>query len=335
MALLNNPDMFTAAEMTDTVNKLPGTVYRFGSMFEQVGSRTTKIDIEIMQGRLTLVSDSPRGSVPEPLGRRQPERRITTIPATHLAQADVLSPEDIQDLRAFGTTELATQESIVNDKLTIMKRNLDMTLEYHRVGAVKGVVMAPAGRELVNIYDVFGVTKKTQAFIFPATTQKSSNPVLDAILAAKRAAEEAMGGNPYSRFEAIVGSNFYDNLTGCALVREAYSLWAANLSSFGDNDFRKRGFTYGGVTFYEASETVGGKSLVDDDKGHLYPVGPGIWRVYNAPADWMEAVNTMGRQYYARMDERPKSRGFDIEVQANPLTLCLYPEALVELTITA
>ena len=49
----------------------------------------------------------------------------------------------------------------------------------------------------------------------------------------------------------------------------------------------------------------------------------------------MGYVNTIGLEYYARMDEKPKGRGFDLEVQSNPLTLCTYPEALVELTFKA
>ena len=335
MALFNNQDMFTSAEMTDAVNKLPGTVFRFSGMFEPVGSRTTKIDIEVLNGRLTWVNDSPRGSAPEMLGERQPTRKLKTITTTHLAQADGLAPEDIQDVRAFGSTELVTAATVINDKLINLKRNLDMTIEYHRLGAIKGVVMDPDERVLHDIFDTFGVSKQTETISFPAASPKNSNPVLKSIMQAKRKVEEAMGGNPYLRLEAIIGSNFYDMLTGNELVREAYNLWAANLSSFGDNDYRKRGFTYGGVTFYEASEVIGGKTLVDADKGHLYPVGPGIWKEYYAPADWMETANTIGRQYYARMDERPRSRGYDIEVQANPLTLCLFPEALVELTASA
>lgn len=335
MALLNDSTMFTSAEMTDAVNKLPGTAYRFAGLFEQTGVRTTKVDIEVLNGRLTWVNDSPRGSVPDYLGTRQPERKIKTLTTTHLAQADALAPEDIQDVRAFGSTELTTAATVINDKLATMKRNLDMTLEYHRIGAIKGVVMDPDGRVLHDIYATFGVDKKTQGFTFPKTASEDANPILSAILGAKRKVSEAMGGNPYGRLEAVIGSNFYDRLTGHKLVREAYNLWAANLSNFGDNDYRKRGFTYGGVTFYEASDVVGGKKLVDDNKGHLYPVGPGIWKTYYAPADWMETANTIGRQYYARMDERLKSRGYDLEIQSNPLTLCLFPEALVELSVAA
>ena len=49
----------------------------------------------------------------------------------------------------------------------------------------------------------------------------------------------------------------------------------------------------------------------------------------------MGYVNTIGLEYYARMDKKEKSRGIDIEVQTNPLTLCTYPEALVELDFKA
>ena len=319
--------------MTDAVNKLPFHKMRFSEMFEEKGVRTTHVGLELQYNRITLVPDSPRGANPEQLAGRSQKREVKTLSTAHLAQADVLAPEDIQDVRAFGTTELVTAATVVNDKLTILKRNVEMTREMHRLGAIKGKILDADGKtELLNLFDVFGVTQKKATIAFPSNVPDADNPILAAILGAKRKAEAAMGGNPYSHFEAIIGSNFYDKLTGHALVRAYFQDWLARKADYGDNDYRKRGFTYGSVTFYEASEVVGGITLVDPDKGHLYPVGPGIWKVYNAPADWMETVNTIGLPFYARMDERRLGRGFDIEVQANPLTLCVYPEALVELT---
>ena len=35
------------------------------------------------------------------------------------------------------------------------------------------------------------------------------------------------------------------------------------------------------------------------------------------------------------MDPKDRGRGYDLEVQSNPLTLCMFPEALVELTFKA
>lgn len=332
MALLNNGNFFTSVEMTDAVNKLPLAPMRFAAMFEEKGVRATEVGLELKRSRITLISDSPRGTPPDYNG---PDRReVVTIQTTHLAQADLLTPEDIQDVRAFGTTELTTAASVVNDKLAVMKRNVDMTREMHRLGAVKGIVLDADGKtELLNLFEVFGVKQRKVSVTFPATAPDDNNPILAAILNAKRQAQAAMGGNPYSHFEAVIGSNFYDRLTGHALVRKYFEDWLARKAGFGENDYRSRGFTYGDVTFYEASDVVGGITLVEPDKGHLYPVGPGIWKAYNAPADWMETANTIGLPFYARMEERRMGRGFDIEVQSNPLTLCIYPEALVELTV--
>ncbi len=336
MTLLNSATTFTASEMTDAVNKLPLAPMRFGRMFEEKGVRTTQVALELKEGRITLISDQPRGAEPEYLGGRGQKREIKLLSCTHLPQADTLSPEDIQDVRQFGSTQLTTPASIINDKMAVLKRNLEMTREFHRLGAIKGIVMDADGKTVLhNIFDTFGKSRIRMDVTFPSQAKDDANPILAAILAAKRSAEQAMQGNPYSHMEAIVGSNFYDKLTGHKLVRRVFEDWLARKENFGDNDYRKRGFTYGSVTFYEASEVVGGQKLVDDDKGHLYPVGPGIWKTYNAPADWMETVNTVGLPFYARMDEKLRGRGYDLEVQANPLTLCLFPEALVELSVKA
>lgn len=336
MSMLNKDNFFDCVEMTDAVNKLPLMPMRFSSMFESAGVRTTTVGLELLHNRITLISDQQRGSEPEFLAGRGRKREIKTLTTTHLAQADVLAPEDIQDVRAFGSTELVSAATVVNDKMSILKRNLDMTREFHRLGAVKGIVLDADGTTVLhNLFDTFGVKQKKFEVAFPSTAPVSENPILKAVIGAKRAAEQAMGGNAYYRFEAIIGSDFYDMLTGHELVRKYFEDWLARKADFGDNDYRSRGFTYGGVTFYEASEVVGGQKLVENKKGHLYPVGPGIWKQYHAPADWMETANTVGLPYYARMDERLRGRGFDIEVQSNPLTLCIYPEALVELTAKA
>ena len=333
MPMLNSGDTFTAVEMTDAVNKLPLALTRFSGMFEEKGVRTTTVALELQAGRITLIADQQRGAEPEYLGGRGQKREVKVLSCTHLAQADTIAPEDIQDVRAFGSTELVSAASVINDKMAVLKRNLDMTREFHRLGAVKGIVLDADGATVLhNIYNTFGVTPIRKNIAFPASWAANEDPVLASIVAAKRAAEAGMQGNPYHHFEAVVGSDFYDALTGHELVRTLWKEWLSRQQDFGDNDYRKRGFTYGGVTFYEASEVVGGRQLVAPTKGHLYPVGAGIWKMYNAPADWMETVNTTGLSFYARMDERPRSRGYDIEVQANPLTLCLYPEALVELT---
>lgn len=333
---INYPNLFTAVQMTDSVNTLPAMPMRFAPLFEAKGVTTTKVMLDLKLGRIVLVKDSERNTDPENLAGRGAKRSAKIISTAHLALADVLSPEDVQDVRGFGSTELVTPETLLNDKILQLKNNIAMTLEFHRLGAIKGVVMDADGTTVLHdIFDTFGCTKKTETISFPATAPENANPILTGILKAKRKAEAAMGGVPFTRLECIIGSDAYDMLTSHALVRKYFEDWLARKQDFGANDYRQTGFTYGGVTFYECSDVVGGRTMVAEKKGHLYPVGPGIFKTYYAPADWMETANTIGREFYARMDEKLKGRGYDLEVQSNPLTICTFPEALIELDFKA
>ena len=174
---LNWPDTFSVVEMTDAVNKLPLMPLRFGGMFETTGIPTTHMAFDYKRGRINLIPDSPRGSNPEYVTGKGGKRQVKVLSCTHLSQADTLSPEDIQDVRAFGSTEPMTVESVVNDKLSALKRNLDMTLEFHRLGAIKGIVLDADGSTVLHdIFDTFGVTQTKQDLSFPALWKRTRTP---------------------------------------------------------------------------------------------------------------------------------------------------------------
>lgn len=336
MPMQQYPTVFDCTEMTAAINKLPALPVYFRRLFEVKGVRTTTVSLDIRKGRIVLVSDSERNTAPESLAGRGAKREWKHLSCAHLAMSDTLAPEDLQDVRAFGSNEPISAAEVYNDKMQQLKNNLTATMEFHRLGAVKGVVLDADGTNVLHdIFQTFGVAKKTQDIAFPKTAADDANPILTGILKARRHVEAAMGGTPFSHIECVIGSDAYDMLTSHILVRKYFEDWLAHRQDFGDNDYRKRGFTYGGLTFVERSDVVGGHTLVEGKKGHVYPVGPGLFKQYHAPADWMETVNTMGLEYYSRMDVKPKGRGVDIEVQTNPLTLCTYPEALVELTFKA
>ena len=325
---------FTVAEMSDAIEKLPVMPLRLSKLFTAKPVRTTSVQLDLKQRRIVLVENQDRSAPAQSLAGQGSTRTSKTIETAHLPQSDVIRPEDVQDVRAFGSDQPETAVTVINDKLQNIKNNIEMTKEYHRLGAVKGKVLdADGSTELLDLYDVFGATKKTETITVPSTASVKNNVIMDGILSAKRHVEAQMGGVPYSHIECLVGSDFYDKLTGHELVRNYFYDWLARQADFGDNDYRKRGFYYGGIVFFEASEVVGGRTLVDATKGHVYPVGAGIFTEYHAPANWMETVNTYGQAFYARMDEVKNGRGFEVEGQSNPLMVCNFPEALVEITI--
>lgn len=330
--LLTTPDLYTPVELTEAVNKLPLMPQRLRPLFTQRSVRTTHVALDIKEGRIVLVSHQDRRDPPREMHGQGSVRTTRVLEAAHLPLSDNVSADDLQDVRGFGTTEPITREYVINNKMTDLKNSISMTTEFHRLGAAQGVVYDADGQTVLhNLFDVFGVRQKKMALVFPSNATKF-NPIKKVILDAKRHAEEKLGGTPATRFEALVGSDFYDMLTSHELVRQAYDLWNANQANFGTDDYRRRGFTYSNVTWIEASEVVGGRKLVEPAKAHFYPVGLDIFIQYNAPANWIETANTYGNEFYARMDVKPKGRGYDLEVQSNPLAICTYPEALVELT---
>lgn len=333
MSQVTFPGLFTTAELTDAVNKLPRIPLRLSGLFEEKGVTTTSVAIDVKDGRLFLVKDQDRKGDPESMADKRSKRSTKVLTCAHLPLSDSVLPSDIQDVRAFGTTELVGPAQVINDRMEELKTPIEMTIEYHRLGAIKGVVVDADGTTpLHDYYSLFDITKNTQDISFPADVPVQTNPVLKAILDGKRQAERKAKGLPIARFEALVGSGFYDALTGHELVREAFELWQAQQQNFGDNDYRRRGFTYGGVTWIEVSEVINNKPLVADDKAHMYPIAPGVFKTRFAPANWTSTVNTLGLPFYAQMEERRMDRGYDLEVQSNPLCLCMYPETLVEFT---
>lgn len=333
MPNLNFPDLYTPAELTAAVNKLPLMPLRLSGLFKETGVRTTKVSLDIRQGRIILVPNQDRRDKPEHLAGRGTRRSTKILECAHLPLADTILPDDIQDVRGFGAAEPIGPETVINDRLQTLKNSVEMTVEFHRTGAVKGVVYDADGVTVLHdLYDVFGISKKRIDILFPDEVPVTENPVLKAILDGKRHAEQKCGGLPIARFEALVGSDFYDLLTGHELVREAFEQWQANQQNWGDNDYRRRGFVYGNVTWLEASEVVCGRAIVEKNKAHMYPIAPGIFETFYAPANWNQTVNTIGLPFYAQMEAQDMNRGYELEVQSNPLCVCTFPETLVEFT---
>ena len=197
MPIQNYPTVFDCTEMTAAVNKLPALPVYFRRLFEVKGVKTTTVSLDIRKGRIVLIGDSERNTAPESLAGRGAKREWMHLSCAHLAMSDTLAPEDLQDVRAFGSTEPISVAEVYNDKMQQLKDNMTATMEFHRLGAIKGVVLDANGTTVLHdIFNTFGVTKKKMDISFPKTAADDANPILTSILNAKRHVEAAMGGTP-------------------------------------------------------------------------------------------------------------------------------------------
>lgn len=320
-------DSFGFTKLVATVNRVPYVPTRLGEMglFSAEGVSTLSVAIESQDGVLTLVPTAARG-VPGPSKNMQ-RRALRNFSTVHLPQRVSMMADEIQGLRAFGSeTDVELATTYLNKKLAIPRRDLDITHEWQRMGALKGQVLDADGSTVIyNYFTEFGQTQSTASFTLSDTTFK----VLQAIVALKRQVEDKLGGVMMQGLTVACSAEFFDALTSHPAVIEAYKYQA---SQFLRTDNRE-GFEFGGVTWFEYRGKVGSTRFIAANKAYAIPMGvPDLFKTYFSPAPYADTVNTMGLPFYARMEVLDWNVGVDVQVQSNPLHMCTRPEAIVELT---
>lgn len=321
-----NNDAFSVTQLTDAINSVPSIPSRIGELglFTESGIITPQFAIELDGSALKLIPNAVRGAPGTPTTRTK--RKMIPFMTTHLPQDGFISADEVSGVRAFGSeTELQTVQSLVNTELARMRRNIDVTHEYQRIGAIRGQILDADGSLLLDLYTAFGVSKQTQSL---GLTSPTTN-VRSKLVEAKRKVEAALGGIPYRSLRAICSASFFDKFTDHAKVEATYNLY--NQSEILRKDNRK-GFTYADITFEEYSGSVGGVDFVEAGKAYLIAEGvPDLFITKFAPANYLETVNTIGLPYYAKQEIARMGKGVEFESQSNPISINTRPQAMIEL----
>lgn len=323
-------DAFSLSSLTATINNLPYKPGRIGSLglFEERGISTLTVSIESRDGVLSLVPAAPRGASGKVYDATK--RKMRDFRAVHLPQRATITADEIQNLRAFGAeAEVQTMADYVAQRLADMRQDIDVTHEYHRIGAIKGQVLdADGSTVLLDLYSAFGVVQITQSY----ELDQAGTKVRELVLGTKRAIENELGAVPYTGIRAFCSEQFFDALISHQDVRAAYERWQD-----GDmlrNDPRA-GFPFAGIMFEEYRGSVGGNDFIPDNQAFVVPEGVrGLFISRFAPADYMETVNTIGVPYYAKQEPLDFGKGVDVEAQSNPLHMCTRPRSIIRLTLT-
>lgn len=322
-------DAFGCVSLTQGINDtsmFPIDLGRVGKMglFEESGIQTDTVVIETDGNSLSLVPNTPVGAPPNYVGRDK--RKVRSFLVPNLPQEGQILASEVQNVRAFGSTQLQAVQEVVNKRAKSMVTRLDATIEYHRVGALKGIVLDSDGSTtLFNLFTEFGVSQDTVDFVLGT----SSTEMLKKCFAVSRLIEDALGaGSGFSGVKALCGETFWERFTTHAVVKDAFAFYQANRKS---EDLRKSGFEFGGITFYEYRATVNSIDFIADSECHFFPVGsPGLFQTVYAPAAWMETVNTTGLPRYMKQERMEFDRGIKLAVESRPFSFCTKPKCLVK-----
>ena len=322
-----NNDAFSVSSLSQVIVDIPRvqTVLGDSGLFTESGIATTSMMIERTGSEFRLVPAAPRGGVGQPVSLKG--RSLVPVAAVHLPQSGAMLADEVQGIRAFGSeTEVEAVSARVAAKLAVAKSNLDLTLEYHRIGAVKGQVLDADGTTvLMDMYTTFGVAQSIQNFILATAGTK----VKDKITALTRAIRTKLGGRSFTGVEVLCSASFFDALVGHVTIEKAFELF--NQNAYARADQRGVAFSFGGVTFREYLGGVGGVDFILAGEAYAYPTGvSGLFQTAYAPAPYLETVNTLGLPYYAKQMLMDYDKGVAFETQSNPINFCSLPEAVIK-----
>ncbi len=329
MADLNvfQDDKFGVVELTAAINETERQPTRIGDLglFHEDGVNTPFIEIEKRSQKLALVPAGERG---EPGSRSKHETRVK-IPfkCIHLPRRDGVKADEVLGIKAFGSqTELDAASDLVNRRLGVIRRDLDVTNEWHRVGAINGQLLdADGSTVLLDLFQAFGLTKTVYNMVLGTESTK----VRQKIQGAKSKAKKILGGAMVSGWRGFCSPEYYEVLVNHAAVEKAFDRYQEGAMLRNDPE---DGFFFGGVFWEPYEGEVDGKPFIEAGKAKLVPEGVrDLFISRFAPADYMETVGTMGVPYYAKQRLIEFDKGVDIEAQSNPIHLCTRPDAVVEL----
>lgn len=320
-------EAFSVSSLTAAINEeefVPGRISSLG-LFTEDGVTTTVIQIEKEGDALKLVEAGERGSDGQVVTTDR--RNLIPFNTVHLPQRSTLLADEIQNIRAFGSqTELESVEAVVAKLLRKHRRQLDATHEFHRIGAIKGLILdADGSTVLVDLFERFGLAQQEVNFALNV----ADTPLQIKCLDVQDKIEEALGAASYTGVRVLCGKNFWSSLIVHKAIKETYlnSQQAAALR--GDP---RDAFDFGSCTFERYRGKVGTVAYVGDDEAYAVPEGVVDLLITNfAPADYMDTVGTMGLPYYSAQELLGMNKGVKIESQSNPLHLCTRPRACIKL----
>ena len=320
-------DLFSTMSLVAAIQDVPFVPTRLAQLgwFDEEGIFDTNVVIEKENQTLVLVENKPRGSSGQVVA--SDKRSGIPFQTTHLPQNWTIMADQLTNVREFGSVDARrTIESVRNKRLEKVRRQLDATHEWQRVGALKGLILDSDGSTVIaDIFNRFGLTQQyvdMQLNTDATKVRVKCDDILNMI-------EDELGEWPFNGARALCGKSFWQSWIAHPKVEETYlnTLQAAQLR--GDT---REAFEFGGIVWERYRGKVNGKSYIGDDEAYVCPEGvPDLYKSVYAPADYVEAVGTLGLPYYAKAELLPMGKGIHGEAQSNPFHFTTRPRAIIRL----
>lgn len=327
-----NSNAFSLTSLTNAMEVAPYTPKMLGALkiFSPKSIRTLIAWIEKKHNRLSVIGTANRGTVGDV--RATIPRDAIPCKVPHNPYYQSIIADDIQGARAFGKeSDLETMVDYVNEQLIGMKKDHEATFEYHRVGALKGIVYDNDGTtEIVNLFTKFGLS---QTVLNWYTNDTSFAPHVTQII---RTIGTKLGDDSMTSIIALCGNTYFDKIVGHTSMLAAYDRWRdgefKRMSYLGPQWYAAaaNGFGFQNVLFVNYRGSLGTLTYIPDNDAYYFPLGvDDFLEEIAAPADFTETVNTPGKKIYARQEPIRFNKGIELHTQSNVLMMNKRPDLVI------
>ena len=306
-------------------------------LFQTKGIAETTVKIDIKNKLLNIIPTSPRGA--PGLRDSADSRSMKIFPTFRHALTGSLLADEFQNVRKFGGDgEHEVFEERLMEKLDDLAQKHRQTAEYLRWGALRGNVYDADGVSvLYNVYTEMGEPQTSVDFNLGAVSgdpiQAAVDPIMDNI-------QLNALGEPVAGILVICSPGFWTKMMKNADFRTAYTYYANTPQQ--PNPLRENlrdGFWHKGLwwvrhlgqaSYIAADGTKTTINFVPSNEAIIVPLGTrDVFRSYYGPADYMETVNTIGQEMYAKPKVMDYDRGVEIETQCQSLHLTMKPRLVM------
>lgn len=331
-------DEFRATQMTELVSDINYVAYELEQMniFEAEYLRTTTVTLYQENGALHRIPTTERGA-PEPVATRR-GRVLRQFQGHRLAKKDRVESHEVQDLlsaRLPTDMRLERANDLVAERQTELLDDLKYTEEFHRLGALQGVVFDADGTtQLDDWYDLFGIAVPTDVIFNFSTIDENelrlkidediNTPIMRALRRRRR---------PGTKVHALVGDEFWGKITSHPGYERTYLAQDMATRAMLSKSMLWQSAEFAGVTWHHYFGDDDGELEVEADEAIFFPMGAkDVFKVYYMPGENFEEANEPGRDRYSIVspDYRPNMNEWvDIYVKSYPVFACLCPQALL------
>ena len=329
---------YTAVDLTEQINRIPNSygLLRAMGLFSEEGVISTTVEIRMEDGLLQVLPAKERGAPGTPAGREPGKTIFFNIP--HFPHRDLIKPADIQNMLVMAARmkRPGTVDDEVAKRLNNMRNNHSITLEYVRMGALKGVIKDGNGDEIYDLYDEFDINQVDVDFVLGTANTDviaKCEEVTDHIIS-------NLKGEVASGIEVQVDGSFFNKLIQHAKV-EKYWLQTNAAGTLANMERDRLGGNWGRVfefqnIMWRENKTNfpvagGAEAAIAQDTGYAYPTGTlDTFKTWFAPADTMQTLNSPGDQIFVSSEVLQHGKGIDLWSESNPLAVVKRPELVVK-----